>query len=99
MIVVKIILKVVCMPILLILTLIKWIGVFITAMSSVFFYLLAFVFFITGVLSYGFGLDSSKECIRVLATAFFVFMLPVVGTWIVAGIGALQSLLLEIIWS
>lgn len=99
MIVVKFVLRVVSMPLLLVFSLVKWIGVFITTMSSIFFYLLAFVFFITGVLSYGFGLESGSECLRILAVAFAVFMLPVSGTWIVMAIGFVQGIILDIFWS
>ena len=97
--IVRMILKVACLPILLVLTLIKWIGVFLTAMSAWIFYLLAFIFFLTGVLSYGFGLDPWRECLKVIATAFFIFMLPVIGTGIVAGFGALQAIVLAFIRS
>lgn len=97
MIIVKIVLKIACTPILLVLTLVKRIGAFITTMSSVIFYLLTGIIFMTGVLSYGFELETGTECLRILAVAFVVFMIPVTENGIVDGIACIQLKLLDFI--
>ena len=99
MIIVKMILKIACLPFLLLLSLIKWFFVFVTAVSSVFFITFSVVVFITGVLSYGFGLESGSESFRIIVGGFIIFMLPVMAIWIITGISALQTILSEIIWS
>lgn len=99
MIIVKMILKIACLPFLLLLSLIKCFFVFVTAVSSVFFITLSVVVFITGVLSYGFGLESGSESFRIIVGGFIIFMLPVMAIWIITGISALQTILSEIIWS
>lgn len=99
MIVVKLILKIVCIPIVLILSFIKWFGVFITTMSSIIFYLLAGIIFVTGILSYGFEFETGRECLRILLCGFIVFMLPVIATGVVSGIACIQTILVDFIWS
>ncbi|WP_461815887.1 hypothetical protein [Faecalimonas sp.] len=97
MIVVK--LKIVFIPIVLILSFIKWFGVFITTMSSIVFYLLAGIIFVTGILGYGFGLETGRECLRILLCGFIVFMLPVIVTGVISGIACIQTILIDFIWS
>lgn len=99
MIVVKLLLKIVCIPIVLILSFIKWFGVFITTMSSIVFYLLAGIIFVTAILSYGFGLETGRECLRILLCGFIVFMLPVIATGVVSVVDCIQTILIDFIWS
>lgn len=49
-------------------------------------------------------LDPYSICLEVTdyspnANVRFVFMLPVMATWIITGISAIQTILSEIIWS
>lgn len=99
MIIIKIIFKIACIPIILLLSFIKWIGIFITTMCSIIFYLLSGIIFITGVLSYGFGLETGSESIKILLCGFIVFMLPVIATGVVSGVACIQTILKDFIWS
>lgn len=99
MIVVRIILKLACLPFLLVLCLVKWFCLFVTAVSSVFFVLLAVILFITGVLSYGFGLESGSESLRIIIAGFVMFMIPVIAAWVVAGIDTLKGAISDFVWS
>ncbi len=80
---VKLILKLLAFPIMLMVTLIQWLGVFLVSFSAVFFNLLAGVLFLVSIMAYFMGLDTGKEVLRMLGISFIVFIIPHIGEWIV----------------
>ena len=97
--VIKIILKIACIPVLIILSLIQWFMIFINAMSAFIFYFLSGVLFFTAVLSYGFQLEPGSECLRMIVVGFLVFLVPIVGCWIASVLGAFRLILGDFMWS
>ena len=76
--------KIAAIPIMLILTLAKWVGVFLIGFSSVVFNLLAGLFLLVAVLSYLMRLSTGPEVLRMILAGFVIFMMPVIGKWFVA---------------
>ena len=91
--------KIVAIPIMLILTLVKWVGVFLISVSSVVFNLLAGLFFLVGVTSYILGLTAEPEALKMLIAGFVIFMIPVAGEAIVTAISAANAGLHDFIMS
>lgn len=79
----KLIGKIILIPIMLALTLIQWIGIFLNSISGVILGILAFIFALTGIASLAFGLASGPEVLKMLAAGFVIFMIPVIGEWFV----------------
>ena len=75
--------KIVAIPIMLILTMAKWVGIFLIGFSSVAFNLLAGLFLLVAILSYLMGLTAGPEALKMIAAGFMIFMIPVVGERIV----------------
>ena len=99
MILIKLIGKVLAVPILIVTILVQWISIFLNAMTAGIFYLLSGIFFLTGVLSYGFGLETKAEVVRILIIAFAVFIVPFVVGWLTEKVILLRCLLAEFIRS
>ena len=99
MILIKLIGKVFAVPILIVTILVQWISIFLNAMTAGIFYLLSVLFFLTGVLSYGFGLETKAEVVRILIIAFAVFIVPFVVGWLTEKVVLLRCLLAEFIRS
>ena len=99
MILIKLIGKVFAVPILIVTILVQWISIFLNAMTAGIFYLLSGLFFLTGVLSYGFGLETKAEVVRILIIAFAVFIVPFVIGWLTEKVILLRCLLAEFIRS
>ncbi len=97
--VLKIPLKIIAVPVMVLMTLIQWIGVFITSISSVILNILAGLFFLCGVLAYLMGISTGHEALRMVIAGFVIFILPVVMEVIVAGIAALNGILRHFIRS
>ncbi len=97
--VLRIIVKILLIPVVAVLTLIQWIGIFLNSISGVFLEILAFVFALTGIASLVFGLISGPEALKMIVTGFVVFMIPVIGDWFVSMISSMNAGLREFIRS
>lgn len=87
----KLIGKIVLIPIMLALTLIQWIGIFLNSISGVILGILAFIFALTGIASLAFRLASVPEALKMIAAGFVIFMVPVIGEWFVGMITAVNA--------
>ena len=87
----KIIAKVLLLPVIVVLTAIQWIGIFLNSISGVILGILAFIFALTGIASLVFGLASGPEALKMIAAGFVLFMVPVIGEWFVGMITAANA--------
>ena len=95
----KLIGKIILIPIMLALTLIQWIGIFLNSLSGVVLGILAFIFALTGIASLAFGLASGPEALKMIAAGFVIFMIPLIGEWFVGMIIAANAGLRDFIRS
>ena len=95
----KLIGKIILIPIMLALTLIQWIGIFLNSISGVVLGILAFIFALTGIASLIFGLASGPEAFKMIAAGFVIFMVSVIGEWFVGMITAANTNLRDFIRS
>ena len=79
MIVLKIIAKILLLPVVAALTLIQWAVIFLNSISGVILGILAFIFALTGIASLAFGLASGPEALKMIVAGFVIFMIPVIG--------------------
>ena len=91
--VVRFMLKVVLLPVLFMVKLAEWIGIFLTSFASVLFYLFAGLCFILAVFSYLAGISTGPEALQMLVIGFIAFILPHLAAWVIGGIGALRDAL------
>ena len=99
MIVLKLLAKLILIPVVICLTVVKWAGVFLNSISGVILGILAFIFALTGISSLLFGLASGPEALKMILTGFVVFMIPVAGEAIVTVISAASAGLRDFIRS
>lgn len=99
MLILKVIAKIMLLPVLITVILIQWIGIFLNSISGVVMGILAFVITLTGVASLLFGLASGGECLKMLAAAFAVFLVPHIGAWLIERIIFLRCLIGDFIRS
>lgn len=95
----KLIGKIILIPIMLALTLIQWAGIFLNSISGVILGILAFIFVLTGIASLVFGLASGPEAFKMIVAGFVIFMVPVIGEWFVGMITAANAGLRDFIRS
>jgi hypothetical protein len=84
--VLKLILKVIAFPVMLIVTILQWFGAFMVGFSAAVFNILAGLFLLVAGSSYILGLASGPEALKMIAVGFAIFMIPVIGEGIVTAI-------------
>ena len=99
MVILKVIAKIVLLPVLIAVILFQWIGIFLTGMAGGILNLLAFLFALVAGASYLTGLASGTEALKMLTVGFVFFILPVIAERIIIGITAIRGNLGEFIRS
>ena len=84
--VLKPMLKLALLPLLLLLILAQWVGIFLTTFSTILTNLLAGLFFFVALASWVMKLADGGEVLKMLITAFVVFVLPYIAMALIAKI-------------
>ena len=82
--------KLLALPLMLAVTLIKWVGIFFTSFSAIIFNLLAGLVFLITVIGFVFGVTAGAEAVKMLAVAFVVFIIPHIAEWLIVRVAALN---------
>ena len=93
------IVKIILLPVVGILTLAQWIGIFLNSISGVVMGILSFLIVLTGTASLLFGLASGPEFWKMIITAFVIFLIPHIGDWMIERITLLRYLVGDFIRS
>ena len=88
---IRFILKIMLLPIKVALTIIRLFAEFLAGISAVIFRRIAGIFLLTALLSCGFGLESSGECLQMVLAGFLFYLLPCTVEMVIAGIVLLEE--------
>lgn len=99
MIVIKLFLKLLALPVVVIVTLIQWVGIFVTGFSSVLFNLTAGAFFMIALACMVTGVATGKEAMQIFILSFVIFIIPHIAEWFIVRIAELNYLLRDFIKS
>lgn len=91
--------KLLVLPIVVAVTLIQWVGIFLTQFSTVIFNLIAGLMFLIAVAGFMFGISTGAETLQMQAVAFVVFIIPRIAEWLIIRITAINYGLREFIKS
>ena len=89
----KIMAKIILLTVAAVLTVAQWVGIFLNSISGVVMGILSFVFAMTALASLIIGLASGAECLRMMVTAFVIFLVPHIGNWLIERIIQLRYLI------
>ena len=81
--IVKIIMKVILLPVRICLTIIQLVFMFVIWLSATVFHILSGIICITAILSYGVGQETGTEVLKMLLAGFVLYVLPVLSGWAV----------------
>ena len=82
---IRFILKIMLLPVKVALTIIRLFAEFLAGISAVIFRSISGIFLLTALLSYGFGLENSGECLKMILAGFLFYLLPCVVGMVIAG--------------
>ena len=97
MVVVKLIIRILLLPVRISLTIVQLVVMFITWLSATVFHILSGIICITAILGYGFGQETGTEMIRMLAMGFLLYVLPIIASWFVVWLETIKIILLSLI--
>lgn len=83
MVVVKLIIRILLLPVYISLTIVQLVVMFVTWLSATVFHILSGIICITAVLGYGVGQETGTEVGRMLLAGFILYILPVLSGWTV----------------
>ena len=96
---IKILFKLLVLPLIAAVTLIQWVGIFLTQFSTVIFNLLAGLMFLIATAGWVFDIGAGAETLQMMAVAFVVFIIPHIAEWLIIRIAAINYGLREFIKS
>ena len=96
---IKLLHKLLAVPIIVAVTLIQWVGIFLTQFSTIVFNLLARLIFLIAVAGLMLGIGTGAEAVQMMMVAFVIFIIPHFAEWLIARISAVNYRLREFIKS
>jgi hypothetical protein len=96
---IKLFLKMLALPIMMAVTLIQWVGIFLTQFSTVIFNPLAGLLFLIAIAGWMFGIGTGTETLQMLTAGFIVFITPRISEWLIIRIAAINYRLRDFIKS
>lgn len=93
MIIIKLIAKIVLLPVLMLTILGQWIGAFFTGIASVILGILSTLCWVIAILSYLMGISTGHEALQMIIIAFIAFIIPQICSLCVEGIVGLRCVL------
>ena len=88
---IRLTLKIMFLPVMAALVVIRLFVEFLSGISAVIFWVIEGIFLLTALLSYGFGLESSGECLKMVLAGFLFYLLPCTVEIVIAGIVFLEE--------
>lgn len=88
---IRLTLKIMFLPVMAALVVIRLFVEFLSGISAVIFRVIEGIFLLTALLSYGFGLESSGECLKMVLAGFLFYLLPCTVEIVIAGIVFLEE--------
>ena len=88
---IRLTLKIMFLPVMAALVVIRLFVEFLSGISAVIFRVIAGIFLLTALLCYGFGLDSPGECLQMVLAGFLFYLLPSTAEIVIAGIIFLEE--------
>jgi len=92
----KLLVKTLLFPVIVVLTLIKWVLLFVTTFMTVFTNLLSGIVFVVAVLSYLMGQESGTDVLRMLIFGLGIFILPYASGWCIDRLACITEKLCRI---
>ena len=87
---VKTFFKLLALPIIVAVTLIQWVGIFLTQFSTIVFNLLAGLIFLIAVAGLMLSIGTGAEAVQMMMVAFVIFIIPHFAEWLLIRIAAVN---------
>ena len=87
---IKLIIKLLVLPLIVAVTMIQWVGSIFTQVATVSFTLLAGLMCLITIAGWMFGISAGAETLELLAVTFVVFIIPHIAEWLIIRIAVIN---------
>ena len=95
----KLMIRVVLLPIVTVMAVLQWLGIFLASLARGILNILALLFSLVAGAAFLFGLASGSEALKLLTVGFVLFILPLIAERIIIGITTIRCKLVSFIGS
>lgn len=96
---IRMLFKLLALPLIVVITIIQWVGIFLTGFSEIIFNLFAGLIFLITVIGFAFGVAGGAEALKMLAVSFVIFIIPYIAEWLIVRVATLNYELRDFIKS
>jgi len=89
----RLLLKILLLPVMLVLLLTEWIGIFLISFGGTILYILSGIVFLVAIASGIFQTAPATEVLKMLVISFAVFLIPKIGEWCVGKVLTLRLMI------
>ena len=87
---IRILFKLMALPLIVAVTIIQWVGIFLTGFSGIIFNLFAGLIFLITLIGFALGVTAGIEALKMLAVGFVIFIIPYIAEWLIVRVVTLN---------
>lgn len=96
---IRMLFKLMALPLIVAVTIIQWVGIFLTGFSEIIFNLFAGLIFLITVIGFALGVTAGVEALKMLTVSFVIFIIPYIAEWLIVRVATLNYELRDFIKS
>ena len=87
---IRMLFKLMALPLIVAVTIIQWVGIFLTGFSGIIFNLFAGLIFLITLICFALGVTAGIEALKMLAVGFVIFIIPYIAEWLIVRVVTLN---------
>ncbi len=87
---IRMLFKLMALPLIVAVTIIQWVGIFLTGFSGIIFNLFAGLIFLITLIGFALGVTAGIEALKMLAVGFVIFIIPYIAEWLIVRVVTLN---------
>ena len=87
---IRMLFKLLALPLIVAVTIIQWVGIFLTGFSEIIFNLFAGLIFLITLIGFALGVTAGIEALKMLAVGFVIFIIPYIAEWLIVRVVTLN---------
>ena len=87
---IRMLFKLLALPLIVAVTIIQWVGIFLTGFSEIIFNLFAGLIFLITLIGFALGVTAGVEALKMLTVSFVIFIIPYIAEWLIVRVVTLN---------
>lgn len=87
---IRMLFKLMALPLIVAVTIIQWVGIFLAGFSEIIFNLFAGLIFLITLIGFALGVTAGIEALKMLTVGFVIFSIPYIAEWLIVRVATLN---------